>query len=79
MSLTNTDALIGVHLMAVTDEQTKLPRIGRPPKPADEVKRTRTFRIDDATWEAAAARAKADGLDMGQVLRHYLTEYVNGA
>jgi hypothetical protein len=76
MSLTNTDALIGVHLMAVTDE-TKLPRIGRPPKPADEVKRSRTFRISDPEWEAAVARAKADGLDIGQVIRHYLRAYVD--
>ena len=73
MSLTNTDALIGVHLMAVTDEQ-KLPKIGRPSKGA-EAMRSRTFRIDDATWDAAAERAKRDGLDIGKVIRHYLTAY----
>jgi hypothetical protein len=36
---------------------------------------TRSFRCDDAIWEAAVARAAADGLTMTAVLTRYLKYY----
>lgn len=81
MSLANPDALIGDPHMAATDTTTgeqQLPKIGRPSKGADAM-RSRTVRCDDPTWEKADERAKADGLDLGKVIRHYLREYANGA
>lgn len=54
---------------------TKLAPV-EPPTPTPPM-RVRNFRCDDPTWEAAAARAKADGLDVSAVIRHYLREYAS--
>ena len=37
----------------------------------------RSFRTPDAPWEAAQARAKADGTNMSHVLRAFLAQYAD--
>jgi hypothetical protein len=57
-------------MTATTDQlATIAPPTATPPM------RTRTFRCDDETWDAAALRAAADGLDLSTVIRHYLRTY----
>ena len=41
--------------------------------------RSRVIRVDDPTWDAAVARAAADGISLAAVVRHYLREYGAGA
>jgi hypothetical protein len=58
---------------------TKLPTIQPPTKPDVEPMRKRVFYCDDPTWDAAMARAAADGVPLAKVLRHYLRGYAAGA
>lgn len=41
--------------------------------------RARSYRSSDAEYDAAADRAKAEGLHLSDVIRHYLREYAAGA
>lgn len=52
------------------------PPIPPPPVTLVAPMRPRNFRCDDETWEAAKARATADGTDVSDVIRYYLREYV---
>lgn len=57
------------------------PTIAAPPargRRAGEPMKNRVVRCDDATWDSAKDRAKADGLDLSEVIRHYLREYGAG-
>ena len=47
-------------------------------KDKEEVLPQRSMRIDNELWEAAMAKAKADGLTLSQVIRHLLKGYVEG-
>lgn len=38
----------------------------------------RNFRIDDETWEAAFARANAEGVSMTELVRGWLADYAAG-
>lgn len=38
----------------------------------------RNIRIDDALWEAAQAKAKAEGRNVSDVVRQHLAEWVSG-
>lgn len=38
----------------------------------------RNVRIDDATWNAAIARAQADGTTLSALMRGWLSDYVAG-
>jgi antitoxin component of RelBE/YafQ-DinJ toxin-antitoxin module len=52
-----------------------LPKIDPPAPATEEPMKMRNLRVDDATWDAASARAKADGIALSEVIRHYLREY----
>ncbi len=55
----------------------KMPDVAEPaPKPIGNLK-GRMVRMDDETWEAALAKAQANGLSMTDVVRHYLREYAS--
>ena len=56
---------------------TKLPKVA-PPKKQTTPMRMRALRCDDQTWDAAKARAEHDGIDLSEVVRHYLREYASG-
>lgn len=56
---------------------TTLPRPKSAPTPTDAMPH-RTIRVDKPTWNAAAERAKREGLTLSQVIRHYLHEYAEG-
>lgn len=57
--------------------KTKLPAV-RPPTTAKIAMKNRVVRVDDPTWEGAAARAEAEGINLSEVIRHYLREYAAG-
>ncbi|MFJ4288028.1 ribbon-helix-helix protein, CopG family [Paenarthrobacter nicotinovorans] len=39
--------------------------------------KVRTVRIDDALWEAAQAKAQADGTNLSEVIRECLQAWLN--
>lgn len=51
------------------------PAVSRPEPVRTAPMKNRMFRCDDATYEAARARAREDGLELAEVIRHYLREY----
>lgn len=58
----------------MTSPKTPAP-VKPPTKPVVEPMRMHSFYCDDPTWDNAMAKAKADGFDLSEVLRHYLREY----
>lgn len=58
----------------MTSTDTKLPKI-TPPRSARVPMRNRTVKVDDETWQDAHAKASADGINLSDVVRHYLREY----
>lgn len=61
--------------MSKTSTPTSLPAL---PRPDASPMRPRSYRSSDQENRAAADRARAEGLTLTDVIRHYLREYAAG-
>lgn len=52
-----------------------LPKVKPPTPDAATPMKLRAMKIDDETWDAAMAKAQADGIPLAKVVRHYLRGY----
>lgn len=55
--------------------QKTLPKIKPPVHEPVTPKKNRVVKIDDETWDAAMAKAQADGIPLSVVVRHYMRSY----
>lgn len=58
--------------------KTRTPPPAPRPVAAKPAMKNRIYRCDDPTYNEAAARAEAEGINLSEVIRHYLREYAAG-